>query len=183
MVRRIGSVFGLVLVFIGLLLGLQGDPESAEGAEAASYRDLGITHGAHLRPTFIPGTPNWGYGKEILAFNDLVDKDIGVIMYFSNWDQNGSIALIDPFLLNLIQNEISDPTRRPAIMITWEPTRTLGGSFLCTKSYTGVIPPADIIAGNCDAYLIQFANDIKARPERFLLRFAHEMNITDSPWW
>lgn len=149
---------------------------------------LGITQGAHIRPTIFWGPPVWGYGDEILAFDSLVGKDIGVVMYFSDWRHVPGDHALDTFLLGWIQSEIIDPSRRPAIMLTWEPTRpgTVdgGGSFGCTKSYVSEpIPPQDIIDGVCDDYLVQFAEDVKARPERFLLRFAHEMNITDSPWW
>jgi hypothetical protein len=124
-------------------------------------------------------------GKEILAFDALVGKDIGVLMGFANWLWAPGDHALDDFNFNVINSEIADPNRRPVQMITWEPWRNSPGheSFGCTKSYTGVIPPADIINGNCDTYLEIFADDLKARPERFLLRFAHEMNIADSPWW
>jgi hypothetical protein len=180
-----GFLLVLLLVIIGNALWA---PLQVESAEPLTYRDLGITHGAHLRPTYIPGTPDWGYGKEILAFDDLVGKDIGVVMYFANWLHVPGDHALDATLLDLIQSEISEPSRRPTILITWEPTRTWnpGGnsSFGCTKSYVEEpIPPQDIIDEVCDSYLRIFRDDLKARSERILIRFAHEMNITDSPWW
>jgi hypothetical protein len=155
---------------------------------------LGITHGAHIRPVFLPNPPgsigpeDYGYGKEILNFNDLVGKDIGVVMYFDNWNKEANDHAFDDFLLLLINYEISDPSRRPAVMLTWSPTRDDwgGGSFGCTKSYSGgnAIPPQDIIDGVCDTYIQIFRDDLKAHPDqRFLLRFGHEMNIYDSKWW
>jgi len=188
MYRKLLGWILLVVAMVGLAMGTGSPPLAAESAEALTYRELGITQAAFIRPVFFPQDPgslgpeDYGYGKEILAFDSLVGKDIGVVMYFSNWNRLGDSAF-DPFLPILINYEITDPARRPAIMITWEPTRTYGGSFGCTKSYTGPIPPADIAAGNCDAYLNMFREDIMARPERYLLRFAHEMNITDSDWW
>ncbi len=188
-----GIVFFLIMMLVGSAVGA---PINAEGAEALNYRDLGITHGAYLRPVFFSvepdslGPEDYGYGKEILNFDNLVGKDIDIVMYFAEWNHMPGDHAFDKFLHTLINYEITDPNRRPAVMITWEPTRSPTGlfpgydtAFGCTQAYTGVIPPADIINGNCDAYLITFANDLKARPERFLLRFAHEMNIDDSPWW
>lgn len=172
----------VTLAFALLLLMVPAVASADQGRFPASNGVLGITQGAHIRPTFFAGPPVWGYGDEILAFDNLVGKDIGVVMYFANWLDAGNHAL-DPFPLDLIQSEISSPSRRPVIMLTWEPTRSVASDYGCTKSYSGPIPPQDIIDGNCDAYLVQFAADVKARPERILLRFAHEMNITDSPWW
>ena len=45
----------------------------------------GITHGAHLRPVCMPGADgsDYCYGHEIEAFNNLVGKNIGVVMYFA----------------------------------------------------------------------------------------------------
>ncbi|MGB2897321.1 MAG: glycosyl hydrolase [Anaerolineales bacterium] len=184
MVRRIGSAGFLLVLLMVLAGGAIGAPLHAEGAEALSYRELGITHGAHLRPTL-------GYGDEVLDFDALVGKDIGVVMYFAEWNHMPGDHALDAYLPNIIQGQITDPSRRPAIMLTWEPTRAATGlfpqydtAFGCTQSYPGlVIPPQDIIDGNCDVYLNIFRDDLKARPERILLRFAHEMNITDSPWW
>jgi hypothetical protein len=159
------------------VVGATGEAWVAEGAEALSYRDLGITHGAHLRPVA-------NYGDEVLAFDSLVGKDIGILMYFTSWqgvDSTG--AAFDTYLINKINSEISDPSRRPVIMLSWQP---LYGKIStgCDKDYPGVIPPANILNGDCDTYITNFANEIKARsPERYIIRFAHEMNITDSPWW
>lgn len=183
MVWRIGSAGLLLVVLFGMLVGAGSDAWVAEGADAFSYRELGLTHGAFIRPVWLRGD-DYGYGKEILNFDDLVGKDIGVVMYFTSWQgvrSNGSA--FDPFLPILINDEISDPSRRPVIMITWQP---LLGQIAtgCDKDYSGVIPPADILDGDCDTYITNYANEIKARsPERYIIRFAHEMNIADSPWW
>jgi hypothetical protein len=187
---RIGSSVLLLAVLVVVVVGAAGDPWVAESAEALNYRELGITHGAHIRPVYIPvlpdslGPEDYGYGKEILNFNDLVGKDIGLVMYFADWWGSSSGAAFDTFLSILIDYEITDPSRRPVIMITWAPLngRTLNG---CSKNYgwNNVIPPADILNGDCDTYITNFANQINARPERYIIRFAHEMNIEDSKWW
>jgi beta-mannanase len=160
------STLGFVVIAGGFELNVT--PSFASGAE-------GITHAAHIRPTL-------EYGDEILDFNSLAGKNIGMLMYFLDWSGVSPTQAFDPYLANKIQEQISNPTDRPVIMLTWQPMKQ-NNSYGCTQTYNGVIPPADVIAGNCDAYITQFALDLKSRSERFLLRFAHEMNITDSPWW
>lgn len=183
MAPRATKVFILCLAVLGSLMGMTpaavyAGPSSRGQASGAT----GIAHGAHLRPVYVAGPPEHGYGDEILAFDSLVGKDLAVVMYFLDWTGVSASIAFDSFLVSQIQSQITDPNRRPVIMLTWQPQK-VNNSYGCTKSYNGVIPPADIIAGNCDAYITQFAKDLKALPERFLLRFAHEMNITDSPWW
>ncbi len=127
MVWRIGSSVLLLVVLVVVVVSAAGEPWVAESAEALSFRDLGITHGAHIRPVYIPvppaslGPEDYGYGKEILNFNDLVGKDIGLVMYFASWRGTDSGAAFDTFLSILIDYEITDPGRRPVIMITWGP--------------------------------------------------------------
>ena len=139
---------------------------------------LGIAHAVHLRPTL-------NYGKEIVDFSNLVGKRPAVIMYFTDWQGNpnasGLERYFDSYLLNTISNTlpISD---RPAIMLTWQPLHGRQATG-CAQDYPGSIPLPDILNGKCDIYIQGFAQALKARPERFLLRFAHEMNISDSPWW
>lgn len=185
MATRIGSL----IVFAGLVALLTVSAVNAEKPKAPLFQtSLGITHGAHLRPVYLPEPPgslgpeDYGYGKEILNFNDLVLKDIGVVMYFAGWNASGAGSAFDPFLPILINFEITDPDRRPVIMITWTPVDGRA-AYGCDQDYSGGVPPASIIAGNCDPFITDFANQIDARPERYILRFAHEMNITDSPWW
>ena len=175
----IKKLFNVVCVFVIVGVLITNIPVFASSVSTEIGRPLngisGIAHAAHLRPTI-------NYGDEVEAFNDLVGKNIAIVMYFLDWTGVSASQALDPFLLNQIQNQISEPSERPVVMLTWQPMKQ-NTSYGCTKTYDGVIPPADIIAGNCDAYITQFALDLKARSERFILRFAHEMNITDSPWW
>ncbi len=173
--RKIGSI-ALVI----LLLSSFDYKTYARGLDQPEFQyslapSLDITHGAHLRPTV-------NYGDEILDFNALVGKDIGIVMYFLDWTGVSPTQAFDDFLVNKIQEQVTNPSERPVVMLTWQPMKQ-NTAYGCTQSYNGVIPPADIIAGNCDTYITQFAQELKSRSERFLLRFAHEMNISDSPWW
>ena len=182
MAQRATRLTIILLVLAGLAGFAPAGVRAATRPHGQANGAMGIAHGAHLRPVYVPPPSEYGYGDEILAFDSLAGKDLAVVMYFLDWTGAPPDHAFDSFLVHLIQSEISDPARRPAVMLTWQPMKQ-NNSYGCTKSYNGVIPPADIIAGNCDAYITQFAKDLKARPERFLLRFAHEMNITDSPWW
>lgn len=150
-----------------------------EATISPAARLLGIAHGVHLRPTY-------EYGQEILDFNTLTGKDIAVLMYFSDWKsvdiETGSF--FDFFLLKKIEERMGN--QGPVIMLTWQPIngrKSLAGKPACDQDYQGTIPLDDIIDGRCDRYIRGFAQALKSRPERFLLRFAHEMNISDSPWW
>ncbi len=154
-------------------------PASARTTDAsAPAQVLGIAHAVHLRPTL-------QYGQEIQKFSTLVGKRPALVMYFLDWQGNanaqGLDRYFDPYLLNTISNTLP-VSERPVIMLTWQPLNGRQATG-CARDYTAGIPLPDILNGACDGYIRGFARALKARPERFLLRFAHEMNISDSPWW
>ena len=153
-------------------------PDGPTPTPSGPAQILGLTHAVHLRPTL-------NYGQEILDFSNLVGKHPGVVMYFMDWQGNpnasGLEQYFDPYLLNTISNTLP-VSARPAIMLTWQPLNGRQKTG-CAQDYPGAIPLPDILSGKCDTYIQGFARALKARPERFLLRFAHEMNISDSPWW
>lgn len=170
----------IICILLFTLLSVSITPvESQSSAVSPAAEVLGVSHAAHIRPTYY-------YGQEILDFNNLVGKDISTVMYFSDWssvDVNSG-EFLDFFLLKMIQKEFG--VDEPVVMLTWEPIngrKTLAGKPACDRDYNGAISPGDVIAGKCDEYIKGFAQALKSRPERFLLRFAHEMNIADSPWW
>lgn len=174
---KISAVVGVFTFLIVFAVGSTSAhiPDFATNPSPLASPSREIAMGAHLRPTI-------HYGNEVKDFNDLVGKNIAIVMYFLDWTGVPPSQAFDPFLVNQIQSEITDPNEKPVVMLTWQPMKQ-NNSYGCTQTYNGVIPPADIIAGNCDAYITQFALEIKARSERFLIRFAHEMNISDSIWW
>jgi len=155
-------------------LGLDGSTLPPSGPAQV----LGLAHAIHLRPTL-------NYGQEILNFSNLVGKRPAVVMYFMDWQGNpnasGLERYFDPYLLNTISNTLP-VSARPAVMLTWQPLRGRQATG-CAQDYLEAIPLPDILNGKCDPYIRGFAQALKARPERFLIRFAHEMNISDSPWW
>lgn len=161
---------------LGLLVIGGGSPWSEIGASerieslgpSAPAAMLGIAHGVHLRPTL-------EYGQEIQKFGSLVGKRPAMVMYFLDWQGNpnagGDERYFDPYLLNTIRRTLPLP-ERPGIMLTWQPIhgRRVRG---CDEDYS-VVPLPKILAGACDRYIRGFARALKARPERFLLRFAHD---------
>ncbi len=150
------------------------EPSSLDATAPA--QSLGLAHGAHLRPVcFQNGANSWyAYGDEVMAMNSLVGKDLAVVMYFAPW------STFDPFFANDIQKKVPQD-RRPVIMVTWEPSVHSTG---CDLGYNdGQDPLRAINSGRCDSFIRSYARALKSRPERFILRLAHEMNITDSGWW
>ncbi|MEM3433516.1 MAG: glycosyl hydrolase [Candidatus Methanomethyliaceae archaeon] len=177
------AFISLIIVALIVLRPSPGEggslPASVSAANASPPAQvLGIAHAVHLRPTLY-------YGQEIKKFGELVGKRPALVMYFLDWKGNpnaqGSDRYFDPYLVNTISNTLplSD---RPAIMLTWQPLHGRQATG-CAQDYDAGIPLPDILNGRCDNYIRGFARALKARSERFLLRFAHEMNISDSPWW
>ena len=135
---------------------------------------LGIAHGAHLRPAVY-------YGQEVAAFNSLVGKDLASVMYFMDWN-TANLApgeFFDNWLPRTIINTFG--SNSPSVMLSWQPAN--GSVPGCARNYDDRIPLNDIISGSCDTYIRGFARELKALPLRFLLRFAHEMNLRESAWW
>lgn len=121
--------------------------------------------------------PTVEYGTEINAVNTLTGKKHGLVQIYINWANPFSYY---SFLIDQINRQMAAGDR-PVVMIAWQPTdgkQALG----CDRDYNGGIPPTSIINGACDRFITTFAQQIKARPERYLIKFAHEMNNIDVPW-
>ena len=150
----------------------QAAPETPEVPQA-----LGVAHGAHLRPAVY-------YGEEVAAFNSLVGKDLAAVMYFMDWNTSGLAPgeYFDNWLPRTILSTLGENS--PAVMLSWQPSA--GNKPGCTRNYSDQIPLNDIISGGCDTYIRGFAQALKTPPMdqlRFLIRFAHEMNLRESVWW
>ncbi|PWH15044.1 MAG: hypothetical protein DDG59_11925 [Anaerolineae bacterium] len=145
-------------------------------------QELGVVIGVHLRPTV-------RYYDSIIEFNSSIRKQAGIVMYFLDWSGQSRVSgqVLDDYLIKEIERipvEI-----RPAIMLTWQPMML--SSYIdpdientCRPSKGNAISIETIKQGHCDKYIRQFAKDLTKHPSsRFLIRFAHEMNISDSPWY
>jgi hypothetical protein len=129
-----------------------------------------ITLGIHQEPTL-------NFGDEINAVNTLTGKKHGIVMFYVNWANPFSS---NNFLLDQIDRQMAAEDR-PVVMLAWEPTE--GRANLgCDRDYSGAIPPSSISNGACDRYIRAYAQQMKQRGSRFLIKFAHEMNNTSQPW-
>jgi hypothetical protein len=157
----------VVVSLVGLFaLPVLGDESARAQVEQGVASSMGITHGAHIRPTY-------DYGRELVAFTSLAQKDIGILKYFVPWEP------FDPFLLDQVRDQYPR-SQDLAFALTWGPGPSGKG---CDLDYGSSGPINAILRGKCDAYLRAFARSVNQRPERFLLRLANEMNIADVPWW
>jgi hypothetical protein len=172
-----------------LMVALQGDAlggnqsqdQSRAGAGPASPENSPnltensanvLVNGAYLPPVN-------NYGQELLAFNDLVGKDIGILHYFFGW-YSPSWSWLPSQIVSQVPTD-----RRPHIMISWEPRgrncRTMapdepGDWAVNTSLY-------DIAGGRCDGYIRHMAQQLKDLPLTFMIRFGQEMNLQHAEWW
>jgi len=164
----------VVVVFIVLLLPPAAS-RSAPTVISPAAQVLGIAHGAHIVPTF-------NYGTEVANFNAVVGKKLAIVMYFTDFGTpSGDGKPFDDFLVRMIRQQLPQ-SDWPVIVLSWLPQngkQSLG----CDQNYPEGIPPASIAAGACDTYIRAFARGIKARPERFILRFAFEMSLLNTKYW
>ena len=94
-----------------------------------------------------------------------------IAMYYQDWNEGWSTALLNPRFLAPIVARGAMP------MITWEP-------FLDSGEPTNQpqYSPARIAAGDFDPYIRRAAREAAAYGQPFLLRFAHEMNGNWYQW-
>lgn len=176
------KINGILLVFSLLLITSLMSARIAYSENNAFSQVSKITIGVHLRPST-------DYINRILEFNSQIGKNVGVIMYFLDWSGQPRVQnqVLDDYLIKQIE-QLPDQIR-PVVMLTWQPVivsqqvdNELGQE--CVAGYNGFVKYETILSGKCDNYLRMFAQDLaEHRSTRFILRFAHEMNIADSPWW
>lgn len=146
---------------------------SANVSKSASTQNAsGITLGAYVIPTY-------NYGDEVRNFNNLTGKKLGIAMYYLDWSltyRDGGWFLGQQLDYQLVAAD------HPAIMLAWEPKNGRRG-LGCNQDYNGGIPPASIAAGGCDTYIRNYARALKAERRRFVLKLAHEMNGSATPYW
>ena len=112
-----------------------------------------------LTGVFLADTPS---SEQLVQFSREFGKTPYFILLFLDWEQN-----IPKSLLQDIFSEGSTP------VITWEPWDTQKKQkTLCE----------DIIKGNFDQYIDDFAKEIGSLKKTVFLRFAHEMNGNWYPW-
>jgi hypothetical protein len=188
--RKFRPVVVLSLV-LGVLLfapteGTANLPARAQTPQAV--QTIPIVQGA-----FIP-MPYFA-SSEIDAFNKLIGKDAGIITEFYTWGLDfddspcgyfQSLFAHDRTTI-CVPNQAPGPEIHTPLMLTWMPIANPPNSPGCNLMENGRTNLDAIANGSCDAYIDRFALHLKNWAQRygdvFLIRFAHEMNITDSEWW
>ena len=182
---RISITLGMIMVLMSGLAGTAANPETVEQPQLAGS-SYSITEGAYVPAIFFGNT-------EISAFNQLIGKDAGIIHEFWSWEYDFDDGYCG-FLFNLFRHDRTNPCGRPpgpeihtAVMFTWGPDQNPKNYPSCKVQVNGQMNWDAIINGSCDGYIDNFATRLKNWAQTygdvFLIRFAHEMNITDSPWW
>jgi hypothetical protein len=176
-------------IVVCLVIALQGDAlggnqfedQGRQGAGRASPKpslDLTenpaavIVHGAYLPPIN-------NYGQELLAFGDLVGKDVGILHYFIGWYSSSW-----SWLPSQIESQVP-AERRPQIMISWVPRGRNCRTMAPDEPGDWAVNPSlyDIADGHCDDYIRHMAQQLRDLPLTFLIRFGHEMNLQNMEWW
>lgn len=181
-----------VLMMLGLLLTAMHGPDVSAMQDEEQDRPQAILQGAvpSLDTTENPGAavvhgaylpPINNYGEEVVAFNDLVGKDIGILNYFVGW-------YFAPFQYRWLPQQLAaqiPASRQPVVMLTWEPIgrdcKVHGPDQ--TGDWSADTSLHDIVNGHCDAYLRRVAQELKNLPLSFMIRFAPEMNLHSKAWW
>lgn len=170
----------LLLVFGFSLIAATGLPAAAQpaplvGAQAFSAPSGYIVHGVHLNPVASPP-----YHQEITNFEAAVGKNIGLLMYFRPWDKVAT-PCDDGYLPQFV--DPGAPTKPGiangrTILLTWEPSPSLLLGNPGPADYDNTLSGQyNTLIDNCATQLAAWSN------KTFLIRFMHEFNIPESPWW
>lgn len=141
---------------------MPGSPRFGPAA-LAGPRTTAADAGAHA-PT--PGRiglgvypPGFPLHREALdRYTVLAERPPSIVHYFQRWTRDPAF---DPAAVAFVRESGAVP------MISWEP-------------WQGLEP---ILRGDWDAYLAAYARDVAASGQPLFLRFAHEMNLPQIPWF
>lgn len=136
------------------------------------------TPGPNPNPGPGPQSPSIYYGvhlpiltqSNLQAFENDARKAVSIVMWYQQWGTTDGYQYFQPGWMNEARNNGSIP------LVTWDPWNPA----------LGINQPAftlqNIINGNFDAYITQWAQASKAWGHPYFLRFAHEMNGNWMPW-
>ncbi|MEO8973335.1 MAG: hypothetical protein ABI406_17250, partial [Ktedonobacteraceae bacterium] len=174
--RRLYKAGSIIVLLILLLLSVPvllnttrtyaAKPASSQHPlQKVSAQTPGVYYGVnveHLSPTDF---------SSLTQFETDAQKPVALVMFFTNWGgSDPSTSLFNPALMTAIRNHGSIP------MVTWDPWVFNKGAHQPTYSLT------NIIVGNFDSYITQYAQAAKAWGYPFFIRFAQEMNANWYPW-
>jgi hypothetical protein len=139
-----------------------GQDPSGVPCDAGEPRARSVALGA-----YIDGAPE--DPAKIDEFASVVGEQPSVVMWYQDWFTPG-VKEFDEVRMNEVVARGAMP------VVTWEPADWTRGANQPDYQLQ------DILDGNYDPYIRQFAQDSKAYGKPFYLRFAHEMNGDWYPW-
>src|SRR5579859_7067695 len=109
--------------------------------------------------------------SDITAFEADAGKAVSIVMWYQQWGLTNGWQYLQPYWMNAVRAHGSIP------LITWDPQDPYNNS-----PNQPAYALQNIINGNFDAYITQWAQESKAWGHPYFLRFAHEMNGNWNPW-
>jgi hypothetical protein len=130
-------------------------------------------------PSPTPGSASVYFGVHVAldslsyvtAFEGDAHKAVSIVMWYQQWGLRDGWQYLQPYWMNAVRSHGAIP------LITWDP-QDPSNSSPNQPTYT----LQNIINGNFDAYITQWAQESKAWGHPYFLRFAHEMNGYWNPW-
>ena len=109
--------------------------------------------------------------SDITSFEADAGKAVSIVMWYQQWGLTNGWQYIQTYWMNDVRAHGSIP------LITWDPWDPSNPS-----PYQSAYALQNIINGNFDGYITQWAQESKAWGHPYFLRFAHEMNGNWNPW-
>ena len=107
----------------------------------------------------------------VTSFEADAHKAASIVMWYQQWGLTNGWQYLQTYWMNEVRSHGSIP------LITWDPQDPSNGS-----PNQPAYSLQNIINGNFDAYITQWAQESKAWGHPYFLRFAHEMNGNWNPW-
>ena len=156
-------VLSLLFVLVMLSAGTFPGRLTVHQYKQTSSRIPSIYYGVHI--------PGWLQDMSaVRAFEQDANKSVSIVMWYQGWGLQDGTQNFEFSWMDNVRNHGSIP------MVTWEPWLYTQGANQPTFSLQ------NIINGNFDAYITQWAQDSKAWEHPYFLRFAQEMNGNWYPW-
>lgn len=197
--HRYLRLWGVLIIAAGLLgiaalsypgIGTAQSDLTVSESSPDAMQSNSIVQGVHIPPIYYNNT-------EVSAYNQLLGKNAGIVMVFYSWDfqmPDTHCGYVDMTLRRPPRQTPYDcgphptgPEIQTTLMFTWEPNGNPASPYSCPLMQGGRTNLDAVINGQCDAYIDEFARRIKSlhaqHGDSFMLRLAHEMNISSSVWF
>lgn len=139
-----------------------GTPTTTPSYPTAPSGSTSIYFGAHVA---------YDSMSYVTSFESDARKAVSIVMWYQQWGLRNGWQYIQTYWMNDVRAHGSIP------MITWDPQDPSNGT-----ANQPAYALQNIINGNFDGYITQWALESKAWGHPYFLRFAHEMNGNWNPW-